>query len=239
MNSTGTDASLLATYDLKKDYDSPAGRLAVLKGVHFTLKRGEMIFIVGRSGSGKSTLLHLLGGLDQPTTGKILFEGEDLTLMNERTLAKIRNRRFGFVFQFYHLLPELTLYENVLLPSMISGKSDAKWAKEILRRVKLLSRQDHYPSELSGGEQQRAAIARALVNRPSVVLCDEPTGNLDRETAESTLSLIHDLNQREGQAFVIVTHDEVLAWRYPNVLRLVDGVLLREDRGQVPIEQVQ
>ncbi len=235
-----TDSPLLATYDLKKDYNSPAGRIGILKGVQLILKAGEMIFIVGRSGSGKSTLLHLLGGLDQPTAGKILFEGEDLTSMGEKALAKIRNRRFGFVFQLYHLLPELTLYENVLLPSMISGKPDEKWAKEILRRVKLLSRQDHYPSELSGGEQQRAAIARALVNRPSVVLCDEPTGNLDRETAESILSLIHDLNQREGQAFVIVTHDEGLAWRYSNVLRLVDGVLLREDRGQVPtVEQVQ
>ena len=239
MNNDSAESLLLCAYDLKKDYDSSAGRLPVLKGVHFTLKAGEMDFIVGRSGSGKSTLLHLLGGLDQPTAGKILFEGEDLTSMSEKTLARIRNRRFGFVFQFYHLLPELTLYENVLLPSRISGQRDEKWAKEVLRRVKLLSRQDHYPAELSGGEQQRAAIARALVNRPSVVLCDEPTGNLDRESAEATLSLIQDLNQHEGQAFVIVTHDEVLAWRYPNILRLVDGVLIREDRGQVPIAQVQ
>src|SRR5262249_23144880 len=154
-------------------------------------------------------------GLDTPTSGKIIFEGEEITAMNERSLSRVRNRRLGFVFQFYHLLPELTLYENVLLPSLIAGKRDDKWAKELLKRVKLLTRQDHYPSELSGGEQQRAAIARALMNRPSLVLCDEPTGNLDRETSEAILALINDLNQRDGQSFVIVTHDEALAWRYP------------------------
>ena len=230
---------LLSAYDLKHEYDSPAGRLPILKGLHVTLNSGEMAFIIGRSGSGKSTLLHLLGGLDQPTSGKIIFEGEEITDMNEKHLARIRNRRIGLVFQFYHLLPELTLFENVLLPSMIAGKRDDKWAKELLKRVKLLSRQEHYPSELSGGEQQRAAIARALMNRPSLVLCDEPTGNLDRETAESILSLITDLNQREGQSFLIVTHDEGLAWRYSNVYRLVDGVLLREDTNRnAGIEEV-
>ncbi len=237
-----TDNILLAAYDLKKDYDSPAGQLPILKGLQMKIRKGEMIFIIGRSGSGKSTLLHMLAGLDQPTSGKIIFEGEELTDMNERALSRIRNRRLGFVFQFYHLLPELTLYENVLLPSLIAGKPDHKWAKELLKRVKLLSRQDHYPSELSGGEQQRAAIARALMNRPSIVLCDEPTGNLDRETSESILSLINDLNQRDGQSFVIVTHDEALAWRYPKVFRLVDGVLVKDDNpaGRVQsIEQIR
>ena len=230
---------MLSAYDLKKDFDTPAGRLSILKGVHFQVNAGEMCFIIGRSGSGKSTFLHLLGGLDQPTSGKIIFEGEDITSMNEKRLARLRNRRIGLVFQFYHLLPELTLYENVLLPSMIAGKADPKWAHDLLKRVKLLSRRDHYPSELSGGEQQRAAIARALMNRPSIVFCDEPTGNLDRETAESTLSLIQDLNQREGQAFVIVTHDEVLAWRFQNVYRLVDGILVRDTMGRVDLKQVQ
>lgn len=230
---------LLATYDLRRDYDSPAGRLEVLKGIHFFLKPGDMTFIIGRSGSGKSTFLHLLAGLDQPTSGKILFEGEDLTAMKERQLSRLRNRRIGLVFQFYYLLPELTLYENVLLPTIIAGKKDEKWVKEILKRVKLLSRQDHYPAELSGGEQQRAAIARALANRPSVVLCDEPTGNLDQETAESVFSLLTDLNRREGQSFVVVTHDEGLAWRYENVLRLVDGVLLKESSPGRAVEANQ
>ncbi len=232
------ETALLQVYEMKKHYETPNGVLQVLKGVNYKLGPGEMSFIIGRSGSGKSTLLQLMGGLDQPTSGKIIFEGDDLVTMSEKSLARVRNRRLGFVFQFYHLLPELTLYENVHLPALIAGKPNHKWAKELLKRVKLLSRQDHYPAELSGGEQQRAAIARALMNRPSVVFCDEPTGNLDRETAESTLSLLNDLNQRDGQSFVIVTHDEVLAWRYNNVYRLVDGVLVREDAGRsMNIEQ--
>jgi len=230
---------LLETYELKKEYPVPGGRLAVLKGIRFLLHPGEMAFIIGRSGSGKSTLLHLLGGLDRPTGGEILFEGENLAEMPETALAKIRNARIGFVFQFYHLLPELTLYENILLPTRIRGKRDDKWAKEVLKRVKLLSRQGHYPSELSGGEQQRAALARALANRPSVVLCDEPTGNLDEETAESVMSLLSELNQREGQAFVVVTHDEALAWRYERIFRLNDGVLTRAAGGQTELKQAQ
>ncbi len=233
--------AFLKVYDLKKDFDSPAGILPILKGVQFSIDPGQMAFIIGRSGSGKTTLLHMLGGLDQPTAGKIIFEGEDITSISEKKMCRIRNRRIGYVFQSYHLLPELTVYENVHLPALIAGKRNDKWVKEILRRVKLMSRQDHYPSELSGGEQQRVAIARALMNRPSLVLCDEPTGNLDRETAESVFSLMTDLNQREGQSFLIVTHDEALAWRYNHVYRLVDGVLLREesDRSSVGIENAQ
>ena len=237
MSNQDQDAFLRA-YDLKKDYDSPSGFLPILKGVNFSVNPGEMAFIIGRSGSGKSTLLHLLGGLDQPNGGRVIFEGQDLTSMREKELARIRNRRIGFVFQSFHLLPELTLLENVELPALIAGRPEDKWAREILKRVKLLSRKDHYPSELSGGEQQRAAIARALVNRPSIVFCDEPTGNLDQETASAFWSLLNDLNQREKQAFVVVTHDEALAWRYQNVYRLVDGVLLREESGRnADIEQ--
>jgi len=219
----------------------PAGRLSVLKGINFELHAGEMAFIVGRSGSGKSTFLHLLGGLDVPSAGKISFEGHDMTRFNEKELARLRNLRFGFVFQFYHLLPELTVYENVLLPTMIARKSDVSWVKEILKRVKLLSRQDYYPSELSGGEKQRVAIARALANKASVVFCDEPTGNLDEETAETIFTLLTELNRQEGQSFLIVTHDETLAWRYPHpVFRLHEGILMREERGQkVDIKPVQ
>jgi len=231
--SSGTHP-LLETISLTKEYESPAGILEILKGVQFSVVPGQMAFILGRSGSGKSTLLHLLGGLDKPTAGKILFEGEDLTRMKEKQLARIRNARMGFVFQSYHLLPELTLHENVVLPAMMYGRPDKKWAHEILRRVKLLSRRDHYPAELSGGERQRAAIARALIQKPSVVFCDEPTGNLDEETAGSVARLIHDLNQREGQAFVIVTHDESWAGRHASLFRLHDGVLLRvltDDEG--------
>ena len=230
---------LLIASGVHKTYPMAAGPLNVLRGADFELRSGEMAFILGRSGSGKSTLLHLLGGLDSVSSGKIQFEGEDITKLSERESARIRNTRMGYVFQFYHLLPEMTVYENVLLPLMIAGKKDTQWVKEILRRVKLFNRRGHYPSELSGGECQRVAIARALVNRPSVTFCDEPTGNLDDETAESIFSLLTELHQQEGQAFVIVTHDESLAWRYPAVVyRLHDGILIREDRSQAGFKQV-
>ncbi|MBI3313517.1 MAG: ABC transporter ATP-binding protein [Candidatus Omnitrophica bacterium] len=237
--------ALITTIDVKKDYESGAGRLSILKGIRFSLFAGQMALIFGKSGSGKSTFLHLLGGLDHPTSGKIIFEGQDITQMSEWELAKMRNRRLGYVFQFYHLLPDLTLYENVLLPSRIAGIKDETWAREVLRRVKLLSRKDHYPSQLSGGEQQRAAIARALVNRPAVVLCDEPTGNLDEGTAEEVIALLNDLNRQEGQSFLIVTHDESLAWTYGNSFRLHEGILLREkdgpreNDGPVKIEKIR
>lgn len=231
-------APLLAAFDIKKHYETSAGQLSILKGVNFSLHPGEMALILGRSGSGKSTLLHILGGLDEPSSGRIVFEGQDIVEMDEKQVAKIRNRKIGFVFQFYHLLPELTLFENVVLPSMIAGRRDDKWAKEVLRIVKLASRRDHYPSELSGGEQQRAAFARALINRPSVVLCDEPTGNLDEATAEEVIALVNELNQREGQSFVIVTHDESLSWRYGNSFRIQDGILMRDNGGPVKMEQL-
>ncbi len=230
---------IVETFHLKKDYETPSGMLPILKGVELEVFPEDMTFVIGKSGSGKSTLLHLMGGLDYPTSGKILFEGSDLSDMNEKALARFRNQNVGFIFQSYHLLPELTLFENVLLPSMIAGNADKKWAKEILKRVKLLSRKDHHPSELSGGEKQRAAIARALINRPSLVFCDEPTGNLDEETAESIYALIKDLNEQDGQAFMIVTHDESWAWRYPKVLRLHDGVLIQEKRGQIHQERAE
>jgi len=226
---------ILKAQDLKKEYESPAGRFSVLKGVQFTHKKGEMNFIVGKSGTGKSTLLHLFGGLDHPTGGKIFFEDQIITQMKEKKLAKLRNIRFGFVFQFYHLLPELTVYENVLLPTLIAGKPNPKWAREILKRMKLLNRRDYYPTELSGGEKQRVAIGRALVNKPSIVFCDEPTGNLDEETAGLVFSVIRELNQQEGQSFLVVTHDETLAWRYPkHVYRLHDGLLTQQDRAPSP-----
>ena len=233
-----SNGPLLSAYDLRREFDSPSGKLPVLKGVRMDLHAGRLAFIIGRSGSGKSTLLHLLGGLDRPDGGKILFEGEELTRLGERALARIRNRRIGFVFQFFHLLPELTLFENVILPSFIAGKRDKKWTEEVLKKVGLWDRRDHFPGELSGGEQQRGAIARALVNHPALVLCDEPAGNLDQETAESVFSLIYDLNKREGLSFLIVTHDEALAWRHEQVMRLVDGVLLSEERGKMRAQKV-
>lgn len=228
---------LFSVYQLAKDYPTPAGELSVLKDICFRLPQGEVAFIIGRSGSGKSTFLNLLGGLDRPTKGKILFEGEDMTLMSEKALARVRNRRIGFVFQFFHLLPELTVYENVLLPTLIARNPQEKWAKECLKKVRLYSRCDYYPTELSGGEKQRVAIARALANRPSVVLCDEPTGNLDEETAASVFSLMEDLHRKEGQSFVIVTHDESIAARYRLVYRLVDGILLPQNQPSAEVRK--
>ncbi len=226
--------ALLVAEKVRKDFTTPEGPLPVLKGVEFTLSEGEIAFIVGRSGSGKSTLLHLFGGLDRASGGRIFFKGYDLSLMNEKDLATYRNRKIGFVFQFFHLLPELTLFENVLLPTMMAGSPNPAHARQLLERVGLEGREEHFPGELSGGEQQRAAIARALVNRPEILLCDEPTGNLDDETAGIVFGLLTELHRETGLALAIVTHDEHLAHQFENVYRLQEGVLIREPGIHAP-----
>lgn len=220
--------ALLVAEKVRKDFATPEGPLTVLKGVDFTLFEGEMAFIMGRSGSGKSTLLHLLGGLDRASEGRIFFKGNDLNLMNEKDLATYRNRKIGFVFQFFHLLPELTLFENVLLPTRMAGSPNPDRVRELLERVGLEGREEHFPAELSGGEQQRAAIARSLANRPEILFCDEPTGNLDDETAEIVFGLLTELHRETGLALVIVTHDERRARQFENVYRLQEGVLTGE-----------
>jgi lipoprotein-releasing system ATP-binding protein len=216
---------MLKAVRLSKEYEGPRGKLHILRGVDLEIKSGDLIFIIGRSGAGKSTLLHLLGGLDRPTSGTIEFRGEELSQFNEESLAEYRNKRIGFVFQFYHLIPELSVKENVELPALIAGKNKTKRSSELLKRVGLWERRDHLPNELSGGEQQRGAIARALMNEPEIVFCDEPTGNLDEETAESVHRLIFELHE-EGQTFCIVTHDESFIERSKHVVRLQDGVIL-------------
>src|SRR3989338_4645371 len=216
---------MLKAVGLLKEYEGPRGKLHILRGVELEIEAGDLTFVIGRSGVGKSTLLHLLGGLDRPTGGSVEFKGEDLNLFNEESFAEYRNKRIGFLFQFYHLIPELTVKENVELPSLIAGKRRSKRSVELLKRVGLWERRDHLPSELSGGEQQRVAIARALVNEPEIVFCDEPTGNLDEETAESIHRLIFDLN-REGQTFCVVTHDEEFAQSSKQAFRLHDGIIL-------------
>lgn len=215
---------MLKAIGLQKYFNGPRGKLEVLKNVNLELKEGEIAFILGRSGAGKSTLLHLLGGLDEPSGGKVEFDGKEIDFRNERFLADYRNRKIGFVFQFFHLLPELTVKENVQIPSVIAGRSRSKQAEALLKRVGLWERRDHLPSELSGGEQQRTAIARALVNEPRLVFCDEPTGNLDEQTAESVYQLILDLN-REGHTFCIVTHEEGMVRKGDRALRLHEGVI--------------
>lgn len=216
---------LYEVQNLSKEYSSPGGTLHILKSVNLEIEAGDLIFIIGRSGCGKSTLLHLMGGLDQPTSGKLFFDQEDFLRMGERKRTKMRNKKIGFVFQSYHLLPELTVQENVLLSPLIGGRKDTVATNNVLKKVDLFSRRYHFPAELSGGEQQRVALARALVNKPQLVLCDEPTGNLDTETAEKMYQMILELNEKEGQTFVIVTHDERLAFQHKKVYRLDAGVL--------------
>ncbi len=201
-------------------------KLHVLKGINLEIKRGEIIVIVGASGAGKSTLLHILGTLDRPTEGKVLFDGVNVFEMNDVELAKFRNRKIGFVFQFHHLLPEFTAIENVAMPAMISGKSFSEVkdrAFELLREVGLADRAEHKPSELSGGEQQRVAVARALMNSPEIVFADEPSGNLDSQNAEALHELIVELNRKHGQTFVIATHNEKLADKADRIVKIVDG----------------
>lgn len=217
---------LLVAEDIHKTFRGPGRDLEILRGVNLTVGKGQLCFILGRSGAGKSTLLHILAGLDQPTGGTVTFRGKTLTSMKDSELARYRNRNLGFVFQLYYLLPELSLLENVMLPSWIGKeKVDKKAALFLLRRVGLENRACHFPSQLSGGEQQRAAIARALVNEPDIVFCDEPTGNLDEETAGSVFDLVLNLNRNEGQTFVIVTHEENLIQQNCPVYYLHEGRL--------------
>lgn len=209
------------------------GSLQVLKGVNLTINSGEVVSIVGRSGAGKTTLLQLIGALDRPDAGSILFGGENLCAMSRSKLAAFRNAHIGFVFQFHQLLPEFTALENVMIPSLIAGKGHkeaSRDAMELLALMGLENRADHKPSQLSGGENQRVAVARALVNRPDVVLADEPSGSLDTHSKEELHRLFFDLRDRFGQTFIIVTHDENLAMLTDRTIRMVDGVVV-DDTG--------
>ena len=204
------------------------GELQVLKGVSLEVKRGEVISIVGPSGAGKTTLLQLIGTLDKPTDGKIFFNDEELSRMNNKRLATFRNRHIGFVFQFHQLLPEFTALENIIIPALIAGrdrKEAEKEAMELLKIMKLEERAGHKPAEMSGGENQRIAVARALINHPDVILADEPSGSLDSKNKEELHKLFFDLRDKFGQTFIIVTHDETLAALTDRTIRMVDGTI--------------
>jgi lipoprotein-releasing system ATP-binding protein len=222
-------SSVLEARDLQKSYIGGDGsELRVLKGVNLSVRPGESVAVTGASGSGKSTLLHLLGGLDRPTAGEVLLEGRPLDRLPEADLAAIRNRRLGFVFQFHHLLRELTALENIVMPLLISGVAveEARARGEaFLRAVGLLERGDHKPTQLSGGEQQRVAVARALIHEPIVLLADEPSGNLDQQTGNRLHDLLFEMVRARRVAIVLVTHNRELAARTDRILRLHDGVL--------------
>ena len=218
--------TLIEVQELFKTFGNGAKRVDVLKGIDLLIPRGETVAIVGASGVGKTTLLHVLGTLDQPTSGKVLYENQDVFTLDERALALFRNRQVGFVFQFHHLLPEFSALENVMMPCLIQGISKAEAgqrAESILTLVGLRERLIHKPGELSGGEQQRVAVARAMVLEPKVLLADEPTGNLDTKTGESVFDLLDELNRKKGVTLIIVTHNADLAGRMSRQVHLVDG----------------
>jgi lipoprotein-releasing system ATP-binding protein len=219
---------LLQARGVRREFHMIGSSLEILRGVDVTLEEGKILAIMGASGAGKSTLLHILGGLDRPSGGEVLFQGQDIFRLGEAALARFRNQNLGFVFQFHHLLPEFTAEENVMMPGLIGQhpREDARRrAREILDEVGLLARAGHKPDELSGGEQQRVALARSLYAAPRLVLADEPTGNLDPATARSLHQLMYTLARRHGQAWVVVTHNEELAALADLRTRMVEGTL--------------
>jgi predicted ABC-type transport system involved in lysophospholipase L1 biosynthesis ATPase subunit len=223
---------MLEARNVRKTYRTGAGALTVLDGVSLAVEPGASVAVTGPSGAGKSTLLHLLAGLDVPTAGEVLWQGTSLARMGERERAAYRNRTIGIVFQFYHLMPELSAAENVMLPGLVGGRGPARALREraaaALARVGLRDRAGHRPSQLSGGEQQRAAIARALVNEPSVLLCDEPTGNLDSKTGGEIADLLFGLPHGRRMSLVLVTHEAALAARAQRRVHLQDGRVAQE-----------
>ena len=226
------DRDLVVTDNVTKTFLHEGTSVTVLKGVSLRVREGEMLCIVGPSGAGKSTLLHMLGTLDLPTTGRILYDGKDVTQLSSKRLSEFRNQSIGFVFQFHHLLPEFTALENVMMPGLIKGRPKGpleKRARQLISEVGLDHRVSHRPGELSGGEQQRVALARALVMEPRVILADEPTGNLDSQTSDAIHNLLFELNERLGTTFVIVTHSRDLAARMPRTVFMKDGAIERDE----------
>ena len=228
--------SLVEVRALTKMYHTGTVEVVALRGIDFDINEGELVAVMGRSGSGKTTLLNILGCVEKPTTGRYVLAGDEVARLNDAQRSTLRLRRIGFVFQSYNLLPSLSAIDNVLLPTVYSGVSDApRRAMESLERVGLLDRAHHRPSQLSGGEQQRVAIARALINHPSIILADEPTGNLDTRRGQDVLALFQELH-REGITIVLVTHEEQVAEHAQRIVRLMDGRLASDRRVDQPLD---
>lgn len=232
-----TDANnLIVIRGLRKSFQHQGRTLEVLKGIDLDVKQGEILSIVGASGAGKSTLLHCVGTLDVPTSGTILLDGADLTKMGGAKLAAVRNKTIGFVFQFHHLLPEFTAFENVVMPGLIGGRGRREMAERanvLLEEVGLEHRSTHRPGELSGGEQQRVAIARALALEPKLLLADEPTGNLDSVTSDAIHDLFYEIADRHGTTIIVVTHNPGFAQRMPRVVEMTDGRVVADGPGSL------
>ena len=223
---------MLRIKDLSKRYTTADGEIVALDNLSLHIKKGEFIAIVGKSGSGKTTLLNMIGGLDTPDAGSILLEGIDIAKLSSKKTALLRRRKIGVIYQFYNLIPELNVYENITLPTELDGgEIDTQWLGEIMRTVGLDGREQAYPSALSGGQQQRVAIARALFNRPAILLADEPTGNLDGENSVEVLRLLKTMNEEHGITVLVVTHSDSVAKEAKRVIRISDGRIV-EDRRQ-------
>ena len=222
--------SILQTENLTKIYGDGENAVHALRGINLTVEKGEFTAIVGTSGSGKSTLLHMLGGLDRPTTGKVMVDGKDIFSLSEERLTIFRRRKIGFVFQSYNLVPVLNLYENIVLPLELDGKKiDREYIDQIAETLGLKDRLEALPNQLSGGQQQRVAIARALAGTPSIILADEPTGNLDSKTSQDVLSLLKVTSEKFGQTIVMITHNEEIAQMADRIIHIEDGCIFRRN----------
>ncbi len=218
--------NLLEVQKICKTYGSKEAAVRALKGVSFSVPKGEYVAIVGESGSGKSTLLNIIGGLDTPTSGKVLVDGQDTFAMRERNLTVFRRRNIGFIFQSFNLIPELTVEQNIMFPVLLDyQKPDTKYLEELLTVLHLRERRSHLPSQLSGGQQQRVAIGRALITRPALVLADEPTGNLDTQNSSEVIALLKEASRKYEQTIIMITHNRMIAQTADRVLQVSDGVL--------------
>ncbi|MDR0897484.1 MAG: ABC transporter ATP-binding protein [Oscillospiraceae bacterium] len=222
--------AILQVQRLFKTYGQDAAAVKALDDVSFAIEKGEFVAVVGASGSGKSTLLHLLGGVDRPTGGKVYVDGKDIYNMNESQLAIFRRRNVGLIYQFYNLIPTLTVAENIMLPRLLDGREpDQDKLREILATVGLTDRQNHLPGQLSGGQQQRVSVGRALINDPAILLADEPTGNLDSKASREVIELLKAANKRYGQTLLIITHDEKIALQADRILTIADGRIVSDE----------